>query len=66
MLALGVAFRHKFFVQDDLADAGAVAQVQKYQVAVVATAVDPAHQNHLLAGVSGAQRAAKLRPFQIA
>jgi hypothetical protein len=61
-----VAHRHKFFVQNDLADAGSVAQVQKYQIAVVAPPVHPAHQDYVLSGVSGTQRTAKLRPFQIA
>ncbi len=66
LLALGVAVGRQFLVQDDLGDAGAVAQVEKDEVAVVAAAIDPAHQDHLLACVGGAQFAAEMRPFQIA
>ena len=66
VLALGVAVGNQLLVQHNLADAGAVAQVEKDQVAVVAAAVDPAHQNNLLAGVGGAQFAAEMRPFEIA
>jgi hypothetical protein len=32
---------------------------------VIAAAVDPAHQNHVLAGVGGTQFAAKMSPFEI-
>ena len=47
-------------------DAGAVAQVEEDEVAVVAAAVDPAHEDDLLAGVGGAQFAAEMGAFQIA
>jgi hypothetical protein len=61
-----VAVGRELLVEHDLGNAGAVAQIEKDQVAVVAAPVDPAHQNHLLAGVGGAQVAAKMRPFEIA
>jgi len=54
----------QLLVEHDLGDAGAVAEVEKDEVAVIAAAVHPAHQNHLLAGVGGAQFAAKMRPFE--
>ena len=66
LFALQVAFGRQLLVEDDLGDAGAVAEVEEDEVAVVAAAVDPAHQNHLLAGVGGAQVAAQMRPFEIA
>ena len=66
LLALQVAVGGQLLVQHDLRDAGAVAQVEEDEVAVVAAAVDPAHQHHLLAGVGGAQFAAEMRPFEIA
>ena len=44
-------------VDDDLRDAGAVAQVEEDEVAVVAAAVDPAHQNHVLPRVFRAKLA---------
>ena len=53
-------------VEDDLGDAGAVAQVEKDEVAVVAAAVDPAHEDYVLAGVGGAQVAAVVGPFKLA
>ena len=64
LLALGVAVGGELLVEDDLGDAGAVAQVEEDEVAVVAAAVDPAHEDHLLAGVGGAQVAAEMRPFE--
>ena len=59
LLALCVAFGRELFIQNNLTDAGAVSQVEEDEVAVVAAAVDPAHQHHLPAGVGGAQRAAE-------
>ena len=61
-----MAVGREFFVENDLCDAGAVAQVEKDEIAVVAAAVDPAHQDDLLAGVGGAQCAAEMRPFEVA
>ena len=55
MLGLRVAFPREVLVQNDLSDSGAVAQVEKDEVAVVATAVDPTHQHDRLAGVFGAK-----------
>ena len=57
MLGLGVAFGREVLVQDNLRYAGAVAQVEKDEVAVIAAAVDPAHQHHVLAGIAGAKLA---------
>ena len=59
----GVAVGREFLVENNLGDAGAVAKVEEDEVAVIAAAVDPAHQDHLFAGVGGAQSAAKMRPF---
>ena len=42
-------------VNDDLRDAGAVAQIEEDEAAVVAAAVDPAHQNDILPRVFGAK-----------
>jgi hypothetical protein len=50
-----MAFGGQLFIEHDLADAGAVAEIEKDEVAVVAAAVDPAHEDDLLAGVGGAQ-----------
>jgi hypothetical protein len=55
----------EFLVKDDLRNAGAIAKVEKDQVAVVAAPVDPAHENHLLTSVGGAQVAAEMRSFEI-
>ena len=64
VFALGVPLRRDLLVEDDLADTAAVAQVEKDEIAVVAAAVDPAHQDNLLASVGGAQFAAMMRPFE--
>ena len=42
-------------VDDDLRDAGAVAQIEEDEAAVVAAAVDPAHENDILPRVLGAK-----------
>ncbi len=46
---LGVSSGGVLLVEDDLGDAGAVAHVEEDEVAVVAAAVDPAHQDDVLA-----------------
>jgi hypothetical protein len=66
MLALGVAVGDQFLVQHNLTDAGAIAQIEKDQIAVIAAAVHPAHQNNSFSSVSGAKIAAVMRPFEIA
>jgi hypothetical protein len=58
--------RAALLVEDDLRDAGAVAQVEKDEVAVVAPPVDPAHQDHVLPRVLGAKLSTHLRPLQTA
>jgi hypothetical protein len=42
-------------VDHDLGDAGAIAQIEEDETAVVAAAVDPAHENDILARVFGAK-----------
>ncbi len=48
---LAVCFRVAVRVEGQLADAGAVAQIDENQAAVITTPVDPAHQADLLADV---------------
>ncbi len=47
-LGFGVGLAGLLLVEDDLGDAGAVAHVEEDEVAVVAAAVDPAHQDDVL------------------
>ena len=54
LLGFGVGLRLRFFVEDDLDYAGAVADVEEEQVAEVSAAVDPAHYDGVGAGVGGA------------
>ena len=63
LLGLGVRFRLRFFIEDNLKDAGAVADVEKEEIAEVAAAVDPSHDNGVAAFVLGAQLAAIMRAF---
>ncbi len=51
---------------DNLGEAGAIAQVNKDKVAEIAAAVDPSHENHGGAGVGGAESAAHMSALQIA
>ena len=61
---LGVAFGAQVFVEHDLRNAAAVAQVEKDQVAVIAAAVYPAHQYDRLPASCGAQYAAGVCALQ--
>jgi hypothetical protein len=55
MLGLGVAFGGEVFIEHHLRDPGAVAQVEEDEVAVIAAAIDPAHEDYIFAGVGGAK-----------
>ena len=61
---LGVSFGGDFFVEDNLGDAGAVAEVEEDEIAVVAAAVDPPHEGDGLAGVGAAEFAAGVRALE--
>ena len=61
--ALRVGFRLCFFVEDDLDDAGAVADVEEEEIAEVAAAGYPAQDDGVFAGVGGAQGAAVVGAF---
>ncbi len=63
LLGFGVGFRLRFFVEDDLHDAGAVAEVEEEEIAEVAAAMYPAHDDGVSAGVGGAERAAVVGAF---
>ncbi len=65
LLALGVSFGREFLVENHLGDAAAIAHVKKDEVAVVAATVNPAHQNHAFASMSGTKFPAQMRPFKI-
>ena len=66
LLGLGVAFRGEIFVQHDLRDAGAIAQIQEDQVAVVAAPVHPSHENYLFAGLLRAKLSTIVRTLKSA
>jgi hypothetical protein len=53
-------------VEDDLGDAEAVAEVEEDEAAVVAAAVDPAHEGDGFAGVGRAELAAGVRALKSA
>ena len=55
----------QLFIEDDLRDSGAVAQINKDQLAQVAAAMHPAHQDHVFIGVGCAQAAAVVGAFQV-
>ena len=65
LLGLGVRFRLRFFIEDNLKDAGAVADVEKEEIAEVAAAMDPAHDDDVAAVVGRAQLAAIMRALQL-
>ena len=61
---LGVGCGRDFFVEHDLRDAGAIAEVEEDEIAVVAAAIDPAHEGDGLAGVGAAEFAAGVRALE--
>jgi hypothetical protein len=56
----------QLFVENDLRQARAIAQVNEDQLAQVAAAVHPAHQDHVFVRVRSTQVAAVVGAFQIA
>ena len=60
----GVGGGGGFLVEDDLGDAGAVAEVEEYEVAVVAATVDPAHEDDGLIILIDAEFAALMRALK--
>ena len=64
---LGFRMRHRLclFVEDHLYDAGAVAHVEKEQIAEVAPPRHPAHHNRVASFVFGAQFAAVVCALQV-
>src|ERR1700751_3669257 len=57
--------RIQLIVEDDLRDSRAVAEVDEDQLAEIAAALNPAHQDDVFIGVRDAQRAAIICAFQI-
>ena len=53
-------------VEDDLGNAGAVAEIDEEKIAVIAAAVDPSHEYCFFAGVRGAESAAHVSASKIA
>ena len=66
VFGLGVGFGLRLFVEDNLDDAGAIAEVEKEQIAEVATASDPAHHDGVFVGVGGAEIAAVVCAGEVA
>jgi hypothetical protein len=64
LLAFQVAVGSELLIEDNLGDAAAVPEVEKDEVAVIAAAIDPAHEDYLLAGVGGAKIAAHVSAFE--
>src|SRR6266478_4344464 len=65
LLGFGVRRRLCLLVEDHLDDAGAVAHIEKEQIAEVAAARDPAHHNRVAPFVFGAQFAAEVCSLQV-
>ena len=66
LFGLGVALRGPVFVEHDLGDPGAVTQVEKDQVAVIAAPVHPTHEGDLFAGVLRAELPTSVRALESA
>jgi hypothetical protein len=64
LFAFQVAVGGELLVEHDLDDAGAVTEIEKDEVAVVAAAIDPAHEDDLLTGVCGAEIATHVGAFE--
>ena len=55
VLGLRVTIGREVLIEDNLGDAGAVAEIEEDEVAVIAAAIDPAHQDDIFAGIAGAK-----------
>src|SRR5205807_4901965 len=66
LLGFGVRGRLRLFIENHLHDAGAVAHVEKEQIAEVAAPRYPAHDDGVAAFVLGAQFAAVVCALQVA
>jgi hypothetical protein len=55
VLGLRVALWSKVLVQDHLRNAGAIAQIEEDEIAMVAATVHPTHQHYMLACLCGAK-----------
>jgi hypothetical protein len=68
MLGFGVGLGGELVVNDDLRDAAAVAEIEEDEVAVVATAIDPTHEDDPTAGAGVVERdvAAEVGAFESA
>jgi hypothetical protein len=65
LFGFGVRLGLRFLVEDDLNDAGAIANVEEEKIAEVAAAMDPAHDDGGSAGVGGAQGAAVVGALEV-
>ena len=65
LFGLRVRLGMQLLVEDNLRDSGAVAQVDEDQLAQIAPAMHPAHQDDVFVRVRGAQRAAVICALQI-
>src|ERR1700674_3993016 len=65
LLGFGMRGGLRLLVEDHLDDAGAVADIEKEQIAQVAAACDPAHHNRVAPFVFGAQFAAVVCALQV-
>jgi len=63
VLGFGVRFGLRFLVENDLDDAGAVADVKEEQIAEVASTMNPAHDDGVAVGVGGTEGAAVMCAF---
>ncbi len=64
--ALAMRVAGELLIEHDLGDAGAVAEVEEDEVAVVAAAVDPAHEDDVFAGLFGAEISAHVGAGEVA
>jgi hypothetical protein len=58
--------RVRLAIENHLAYAAAVADIDEDKIAQVAAAVHPAHEHNVFVGIGGAECAAGMRPFEIA
>jgi hypothetical protein len=61
-----MGFGMRFLIEDHLHNSGAIANIQKQQIAQIASARDPSHHDHIVGGIFCAQVAAVVCSLQIA
>jgi hypothetical protein len=66
VFGFGMRVGLRLFIEDDLNDAGTIAEIEEEEIAEVASTSDPAHHDGVFVGVGGAEIAAVICAGEVA